>query len=302
MRGTLASLPWQHSSRGRTRSRSSGSRCGARTARRRGDPRPADGLPVAGLVVHPDIMGIRPLFDDLCRRLATHGLAVCAPEPFAARSTGATTSTRRRAWTKVLDLDDETQLGDLERAADWLVVDDDVSEVSVLGFCMGGMYALKAAATGRFDRAVAFYGMIRVPEGWRGPASARAARDRGRRVPDARDLRERRHLHAGRRHRRAARRVGAAARLRGRRLRRRGARLRPRRRAPRAPRRRRRRRAGRARCASSASTERPRRRIRLRVGAELERLAVEDVVAAAAGDLDPAEPGEHRQRLVDPLA
>ena len=37
----------------------------------------------------------------------------------------------------------------------------------MLGFCMGGMYALKAAATGRFDRAVAFYGMIRVPEDWR---------------------------------------------------------------------------------------------------------------------------------------
>src|SRR6267378_7397468 len=42
-----------------------------------------DGMPLAGLVLHPDIMGIRPLFDDLCRRLATHGFAVCAPEPFA---------------------------------------------------------------------------------------------------------------------------------------------------------------------------------------------------------------------------
>ncbi len=41
-----------------------------------------DGMPASGLVVHPDIMGVRPLFDDLCRRLATHGFAVCAPEPF----------------------------------------------------------------------------------------------------------------------------------------------------------------------------------------------------------------------------
>jgi carboxymethylenebutenolidase len=30
------------------------------------------------------------------------------------------------------------------------------------------MYALKAAATGRFDRAAVFYGMIRVPDDWRG--------------------------------------------------------------------------------------------------------------------------------------
>jgi carboxymethylenebutenolidase len=31
------------------------------------------------------------------------------------------------------------------------------------------MYTFKAAGTGRFDRAVSFYGMIRVPERWQGP-------------------------------------------------------------------------------------------------------------------------------------
>ena len=41
-----------------------------------------DGMPVSGIVLHPDLMGIRPLYDDLCRRLATHGFAVVAPEPF----------------------------------------------------------------------------------------------------------------------------------------------------------------------------------------------------------------------------
>ena len=61
-------------------------------------------------------------------------------------------------------LDDDVQIGDLEAAADYLVVHDDVREVSVVGFCMGGMQALKAAASGRFDKAVAFYGMVRVPE------------------------------------------------------------------------------------------------------------------------------------------
>ena len=79
------------------------------------------------------------------------------------------------------DLEDSVQIGNLERAADWLVVHDDVSEVAILGFCMGGMYALKAAATGRFDRAVAFYGMIRVPEAWRGPEN-RASRSTPRRT------------------------------------------------------------------------------------------------------------------------
>ena len=35
---------------------------------------------------------------------------------------------------------------------------------------MGGHYTLKAASLDRFDGAVAFYGMIRTPEAWRGPA------------------------------------------------------------------------------------------------------------------------------------
>jgi len=128
-----------------------------------------DGMPASGLVVHPDIMGVRPLFDDLCRRLATHGFAVCAPEPFVRAPVEVRADADSNArMDYVKELDDELQLGDLEAAADYLVVHDDVREVAVLGFCMGGMQVLKAAATGRFDRAVAFYGMIRPPDTWVG--------------------------------------------------------------------------------------------------------------------------------------
>ena len=69
----------------------------------------------------------------------------------------------------VKDLDDSQQMDMLTAAADLLVVDDDVARVSVLGFCMGGHYAFKAAAIDRFDAAVAFYGMVRTPDAWRGP-------------------------------------------------------------------------------------------------------------------------------------
>ena len=65
-------------------------------------------------------------------------------------------------------LDDRRLLGDCTAAADLLGVEP----VAVLGFCMGGMVSLKAAATGRFDRAVSFYGMIRLPEAWRSPTMA----------------------------------------------------------------------------------------------------------------------------------
>ena len=133
-----------------------------------------DGMPVAGVVLHPDIMGNRPLFDDMTRRLATHGLAVACVEPFATRSLGeraeATDPMVRFGW--IGGLDDEVQLANLAAAADLLVVEDDVATVGILGFCMGGFYALKAAAGERFDAAVSFYGMITVPDGWQGPAQA----------------------------------------------------------------------------------------------------------------------------------
>jgi carboxymethylenebutenolidase len=127
-----------------------------------------DGMPVAGIVLHPDIMGIRPLFETMAERLASHGFAVAVVEPFARRSeaerAGSDVATRM-GW--VSGLDDDEQLDDLSAAADLLVVADDVTSVGVLGFCMGGMYALEAAATDRFDRAVAFYGMIRLPDAWK---------------------------------------------------------------------------------------------------------------------------------------
>ena len=143
-----------------------------------GEPVPAlharpEGMPRRGVVLHPDVGGLRPLFEDLVRRLATHGAAVCAPEPFArALASGIDLSDVAQRMAHVPQLEDELQLGDLAAAADYLVVNDDVRDVAIVGFCMGGMYALKAAATGRFDRAVSFYGMVKVPEGWQSPSVA----------------------------------------------------------------------------------------------------------------------------------
>jgi carboxymethylenebutenolidase len=79
----------------------------------------------------------------------------------------------------VSQLDDDIQLGDLDAAANLLVVEDDVTQVSVLGFCMGGYYTFKAAARDRFDAAVAFYGMLRTPDGWQGPGHKRQPLDLG---------------------------------------------------------------------------------------------------------------------------
>ena len=119
--------------------------------------------PSRAVVVIPDIMGLRPLFDDLVAHLAeTYGWAVAAVEPFPGRES----MTLEERMGAMSGLNDERQVTDIVAAADLLGLEP----VGVLGFCMGGMYTMKAAATGRFDRAAPFYGMIRVPEAWRGPA------------------------------------------------------------------------------------------------------------------------------------
>ena len=128
------------------------------------------GQPSRGLVLAPDIGGLRPVFDALCARLASeHGWAVCAPEPFPGRET----MTLEERMGSVGQLIDETQLGALTEAADHLR-GMGVEPIAVLGFCMGGMYALKASGAGPsgkgkrrvFDKAVAFYEIIRVPQQW----------------------------------------------------------------------------------------------------------------------------------------
>lgn len=122
--------------------------------------RPADDVePSRGLVLFPDIGGLRPLFDEHCQRLAhEQGWVVCAPEPFPGEE-DLDLPGRMEAMSR---LSDDDLMTDALAAADTTGCDP----VVVTGFCMGGMLAFKAAGTGRFARAVAFYGMIRLPDGW----------------------------------------------------------------------------------------------------------------------------------------
>lgn len=118
-----------------------------------------------GVALAPDIGGLRATFDALCADLAaTYGWAVCAPEPFPGRES---LPLEQRLETPFVD---EATVGDLVAAADHLR-GLGVERVAVLGLCQGGMAAYKAAGTGRFDRAVSFYGMITEPEQWASPGN-----------------------------------------------------------------------------------------------------------------------------------
>jgi carboxymethylenebutenolidase len=126
-------------------------------------PRPAS----RGVVLYPDIWGLRPLFDELAAELADRrGWAVAEVELFPGLDPSASVDDR---FAAVPTNDDAQVLADTMAAADLLVERAAVDRIAVMGFCIGGMYAYKAAAAQRFDRAVSFYGMIRIPAAWRGP-------------------------------------------------------------------------------------------------------------------------------------
>jgi carboxymethylenebutenolidase len=117
--------------------------------------------PAMGLVVAADVFGLRPLYDEMCLRFARElNAIVVAPEPFPGPDLGPAIEARVAAMpTKA----DDASLADLVAAADAT----GQARVALIGFCMGGMYCFKAGALGRFERIVAFYGMIRLPDAWR---------------------------------------------------------------------------------------------------------------------------------------
>jgi len=117
--------------------------------------------PKMGLVIAPDIFGLRPLYDEMVERLSREWqMSVIAVEPFAGMNLGPEVEPR---FAAVPQLRDDNQLRDLEEAADVL----GAPVVGLMGFCMGGMYCFKAARNERFVRIASFYGMITLPQDWK---------------------------------------------------------------------------------------------------------------------------------------
>ena len=112
--------------------------------------------PTRGVVVLPDVGGLRQLYDDMCEQLAAdYGWAVCAPEPFP----GNEDTPMENRLALIPTNDDDRFLADVVVAAQLLATE----RTGVIGFCQGGMWAYKSSTLEVVDRAVAFYGMVRTP-------------------------------------------------------------------------------------------------------------------------------------------
>nr|WP_304633532.1 dienelactone hydrolase family protein [Pseudonocardia sp. C8] len=123
--------------------------------------RPESDDPGPALVMVYELHGMTPEMRRIARELARAGYTVLIPDLFArgpvkplcVAATMATMATGRGA-----------ALGDCESARRWLAAQPtvDPDRIGVVGFCMGGGFALLLSQTGLYRVAVPFYGRTAV--------------------------------------------------------------------------------------------------------------------------------------------
>lgn len=126
----------------------------------------------AGVLIWPDILGLRPAFRRMARRLAESGYAVLVVNPYYRRqrapvipdgATYAEQSTRDIVMPLYQSLDARTHVTDAKAFVAWL--DDQPAvdrkrKVGTMGYCMGGPITMRTAAAvpGRVGAAASFHG------------------------------------------------------------------------------------------------------------------------------------------------
>lgn len=118
--------------------------------------------PSPGVVLIPDVRGLYDHFRELAERLAGEGFAVLAVDLY--RRTGPPEiDGPGTALRFIAGLSDPEILADVQAARDFLAGHPVVAgrRVGVVGFCMGGQYAILAACSCRgFSACAPFYGML----------------------------------------------------------------------------------------------------------------------------------------------
>ena len=116
-----------------------------------------DGSSRAGVVIVHDVWGLSDHYRDLARRFAAEGFTTLAVNCY--RGLGTVEISDPGAWMR--GLSDPDLLAQVARAAQELRDAHGSSRVAVVGFCMGGSYALMAGCgTPGIDAVVPFYGIL----------------------------------------------------------------------------------------------------------------------------------------------
>ncbi len=114
--------------------------------------------PWPGVVMVHDVLGFRGDVRDRADELAGHGYLVLAPSLYShGRAPGCVIATMRAALTG-----QGVAFADIDSARAWLVARPDCTgKVGVLGFCIGGDFALACAPRFDFAAAAVNYGLVR---------------------------------------------------------------------------------------------------------------------------------------------
>jgi carboxymethylenebutenolidase len=118
-----------------------------------------DAGPSASLVMIPDVWGLTEHARDLACRFAREGFGVLVLDLYRAK--GKYEITNPGEWMRALS--DPDVLRDVQAGIDFLALarPTRARRTGVVGFCMGGMYALLAACQCRgLSAAVPFYGLL----------------------------------------------------------------------------------------------------------------------------------------------
>jgi carboxymethylenebutenolidase len=125
-----------------------------------------EGPPRPGVVIIPDVWGVSDLYRRVAQRLAQEGFATLVVDLY--RYTGRAGLTPASVLPFIAQLDDGQALRAVQEAIDALAASPAVAgrKVGLIGFCMGGQYALLAACSCKGLAACApFYGMVRYAAG-----------------------------------------------------------------------------------------------------------------------------------------
>jgi carboxymethylenebutenolidase len=125
-----------------------------------------EGPPRPGVVIIPDVWGVSELYRRFAQRVAQEGFAALVVDHY--RYTGRAGLSAATALSFIAGLDDRDVLRAVQEAIDALAQSPEVAgrKIGLVGFCMGGQYALLAACSCQGLSAVApFYGMVRYEAG-----------------------------------------------------------------------------------------------------------------------------------------
>ena len=132
---------------------------------------PEEGGPWPSVILYMDAFGIRPNLEAMAQRLASGGYFVVVPNlyhrsgaiaPFDPRQVAVEGAERDRFKGMIASIDGRTAMRDTAAVLDWLdrAAPARAGSIGVVGYCMGGGYALSAAGTfpDRVAVAASFHG------------------------------------------------------------------------------------------------------------------------------------------------